>query len=71
MAADLLEDAVFSSINYTNQKSKFTECRILLSPLFYYPIEFTFWAGPVYAQNHCSPKQMAKRKWLGRVDISA
>ena len=26
MVADLFKDAVFSSINYTNQKSTFTEC---------------------------------------------
>ena len=34
MVADLFKDAVFSSINYTYQKSKFTECRISLSRLF-------------------------------------
>ena len=27
MVADLFKDAVFSSINYTDQKSTFTECR--------------------------------------------
>ena len=79
MVADLFKDAVFSSINYTYQKSKFTECRISLSRLFLRKLKpansillnSLFWQVRFMLIITAAPNRLPRKKWLGRVDISA